>query len=160
MAASIPKGCDPGLCVWSTTHRRRSRIGSQQAQGARAVRGRVFLRLAGDPWRHPRTINKTLMRLDRHMTGGALPVWPARGIGWNTMAYAAPAACRAPVRGGGRPGSCYLPNAKPGGPHGHRSGHPPNSIGPSHWVMNPGSLCARKTSASGANGPERFPICI
>jgi hypothetical protein len=38
---------------------------------ARAVRGRVFLRLAGYLRRHPVSIEKTLARLEEHVTGAA-----------------------------------------------------------------------------------------
>jgi hypothetical protein len=38
---------------------------------ARAVRGRFFLRLAGYLRRHPVSIEETLVRLDRHLTGTA-----------------------------------------------------------------------------------------
>lgn len=39
---------------------------------ARAVRGRILLRLAGYLRRHPVSIDTTLARLDRHVTGTAL----------------------------------------------------------------------------------------
>ncbi|MEW9873498.1 SRPBCC family protein [Arthrobacter sp. HS15c] len=38
---------------------------------ARAVRGKVFLRLAGYLRRHPTSIDKTLTRLDQYVTGAA-----------------------------------------------------------------------------------------
>jgi hypothetical protein len=38
---------------------------------ARAVRGKIFLRLAGYLRRHPASIEKTLARLDQHLTGTA-----------------------------------------------------------------------------------------
>ena len=38
---------------------------------ARAVRGKFFLRLAGYLRRHPASIEKTLLRLERHLTGAA-----------------------------------------------------------------------------------------
>lgn len=38
---------------------------------ARAVRGKVFLRLAGYLRRHPASIEETLMRLGKHVTGAA-----------------------------------------------------------------------------------------
>ena len=38
---------------------------------ARAVRGKIFLRLAGYLRRHPASIEKTLARLDEHVTGAA-----------------------------------------------------------------------------------------
>jgi hypothetical protein len=38
---------------------------------ARAVRGKFFLRLAGYLRRHPAGIEKTLLRLEQHVTGAA-----------------------------------------------------------------------------------------
>ncbi|MGO4188741.1 polyketide cyclase / dehydrase and lipid transport [Pseudarthrobacter sp. TAF60_1] len=38
---------------------------------ARAVRGKFFLRLAGYLRRHPASIEKTLLRLEQHVTGAA-----------------------------------------------------------------------------------------
>jgi hypothetical protein len=38
---------------------------------ARAVRGKLFLRLAGYLRRHPASIEKTLLRLEQHVTGAA-----------------------------------------------------------------------------------------
>jgi hypothetical protein len=38
---------------------------------ARAVRGKFFLRLAGYLRRHPASIEKTLLRLEQHLTGAA-----------------------------------------------------------------------------------------